>query len=77
MLTYSPAAKASGSILVPSCGFDSIPADLGCFTTTRLFEEKFGENTCERVDSILSIHSQNGFAGHYGTWASLIHSVTK
>lgn len=76
MVTYSSAAKDAKSILVPSCGFDSIPADLGCYTTTRLFEDKFGANTCERIDSILSIHSENGFAGHYGTWASLIHSVT-
>jgi len=38
-------ARASGALLVPMCGFDSIPSDLGTLRAVRRIKELFGEET--------------------------------
>ncbi len=41
--TYSEAAEDSGARIVLSCGFDSVPFDLGVFYLQSLAQEKFGK----------------------------------
>lgn len=64
---HDAAAKASGARIVHSCGFDSIPFDLGVLFLQDAAKEKFGE-TCPRVRG--RVRAMNGeFSG--GTAASL------
>jgi short subunit dehydrogenase-like uncharacterized protein len=42
MAAHEAAAKASGARLVFSCGFDSIPFDLGVWFTEEAFKERYG-----------------------------------
>ncbi len=65
--TYHDAAAASGARIVHSCGFDSIPFDLGVLFLQDAAKEKFGA-TCPRVRG--RVRAMNGeFSG--GTAASL------
>ena len=41
--TYENTAKATGARIVFSCGFDSIPSELGVWFLQRLAQEKFGK----------------------------------
>merc|ERR1740115_104701 len=38
LLKHAEAAKAAGVIIVHSCAFDSVPADIGCLFTALQFE---------------------------------------
>jgi short subunit dehydrogenase-like uncharacterized protein len=70
--TYSAAAKASGARIVHSCGFDSIPFDLGIFHLQEHAKAVTG-NTVSRVKG--RVKSMNGaFSG--GTIASLRATMT-
>lgn len=60
-------AKASGARIVFSCGFDSIPFDLGVLTLQEAAKSKFG-HPCPRVKGRVR-KMQGGFSG--GTAASL------
>ena len=65
--TFSDQAKASGARIVHSCGFDSIPFDLGVLYLQNIAQEKFGK-PCQSVKA--RVRSMNGeFSG--GTAASL------
>ena len=65
--THQEAAKASGARIVFSCGFDSIPFDLGVLYLQDAAREKFGA-ACPRVRG--RVRAMNGeFSG--GTAASL------
>ncbi|MEO1252451.1 MAG: saccharopine dehydrogenase NADP-binding domain-containing protein [Pseudomonadota bacterium] len=64
---HSDAAKASGARIVFSCGFDSIPSDLGVFLLQEEAKKKFGA-PCSTVKGL--VRSMKGtFSG--GTAASL------
>ena len=64
---HQDAAKASGARIVFSCGFDSIPSDLGVFLLQDEAKKKFGA-PCDRVKGL--VRSMKGtFSG--GTAASL------
>lgn len=61
-----PAAKASGARLVFSCGFDSIPFDMGVWFAQRAARERFGA-PAKRVRGRVAA-MRGGFSG--GTFAS-------
>ncbi len=64
---HDAAAKASGARIVHSCGFDSIPFDLGVYFLQQAAKEKFGA-PCRQVHG--RVRAMNGeFSG--GTAASL------
>lgn len=64
-------AKKSGARIVFSCGFDSIPSDLGIFRLQQLAKEKTGE-TCRKING--RVRGMKGtFSG--GTAYSLTESV--
>ena len=64
---YQDTAKQSGARIVNSCGFDSIPSDLGAYFTQAKAEEKFGE-TCNIIHMRVKA-AKGGISG--GTIASM------
>ena len=64
---YDEQAKQTGALVVHSCGFDSIPADLGLLFTAQQFK------TGSRVVSAESVwflsRADKGVAGGLGTCA--------
>lgn len=66
--TYGEQAAASGARIVPSCGFDSIPFDLGVHYVQRLASEKFGAPAPYVKGRVLA--AKGGASG--GTVASIL-----
>uniref|UniRef100_A0A4W6CHV3 Saccharopine dehydrogenase-like oxidoreductase n=1 Tax=Lates calcarifer TaxID=8187 RepID=A0A4W6CHV3_LATCA len=68
-LQYHTKALDRGVYVIGSCGFDSIPADLGILYTQRQFK-----GTLTAVESFLKITSgPEGFSGHDATWQSAVY----
>lgn len=70
---HGAAAAQSGAKIVPFCGFDSVPADLGVFLLRRYAQEQ-GLGALSRVDSYYSM-ARGGLNG--GTLLSLINILEK
>jgi short subunit dehydrogenase-like uncharacterized protein len=71
LASYEAAAKQTGARIVHSCGFDSIPSDLGLHFLQREAVTRFGQ-PCVRVK--MRVKSLRGaFSG--GTVASLLQAV--
>ncbi len=66
---YSDAARVSGARIVHSCGFDSIPSDLGVWFTQQRSIEEFGV-PCEHI-SMRVAKTRGGVSG--GTTASMMN----
>jgi saccharopine dehydrogenase (NAD+, L-glutamate forming) len=64
---YQDAAKQSGARIVNSCGFDSIPSDLGVYFTQQQAEERFG-SACDVINMRVKA-AKGGLSG--GTIASM------
>ncbi|WP_394209861.1 saccharopine dehydrogenase family protein [Psychrobacter piscatorii] len=64
---YQDTAQQSGARIVNSCGFDSIPSDLGVYFTQTKAEEKFGE-ACNVIHMRVKA-AKGGISG--GTIASM------
>ncbi|XP_077998254.1 saccharopine dehydrogenase-like oxidoreductase [Glandiceps talaboti] len=68
-LKYHSLAKENNVYVVGSCGFDSIPADMGVL----FLKEKF-PGVLTTAESFLTFHSgPKGTNIHYATWQSAIH----
>ena len=71
--TYSEQAAASGARIVHSCGFDSIPFDLGVYYVQELAREKFGKPASEVKGRVLA--AKGGASG--GTVASMLATLER
>jgi len=69
--TYQEQAAASGARIVHSCGFDSIPFDLGVHYVQKLAREKFGSPAQEVKGRVLA--AKGGASG--GTVASMLATI--
>jgi short subunit dehydrogenase-like uncharacterized protein len=67
---HHAAAAKSGTRIVPGCGFDSVPSDLGAWLVARALQQRHGER-CVRVKACFSI--RGGLNG--GTAASMLHAL--
>ncbi|XP_071761250.1 saccharopine dehydrogenase-like oxidoreductase [Centroberyx gerrardi] len=68
-LEYHSKALDRGVYVIGSCGFDSIPADLGILYTKQQFK-----GTLTAVESFLTITSgPEGGSGHDATWQSAVY----
>ncbi|CAB1343162.1 unnamed protein product [Coregonus sp. 'balchen'] len=68
-LDYHSRAMDSGVYVIGSCGFDSIPADMGILYTRNQFK-----GTLTAVESFLTVHTgPEGGCAHDGTWQSAIY----
>ena len=61
-------AARDGTRIIPFCGFDSVPSDLGTWLVTQTMQQKFGQH-CERVKACFSL--RGGVNG--GTLASMFN----
>lgn len=68
---YEPVAKISGARIVHSCGFDSIPSDLGLYYLQQRAKERLGQ-TCPTVK--MRVKAMKGSASG-GTIASMLNLV--
>ncbi len=68
---YHEQAQQTGARIVTSCGYDSIPSDLGALVLQEYAMEKYGRY-CQAIDHII-IASKGGASG--GTVASMINIV--
>lgn len=68
---YESVAKISGARIVHSCGFDSIPSDLGVYFLQQQAVEKFGQH-CETVK--MRVKAMKGGASG-GTIASMLNLI--
>jgi short subunit dehydrogenase-like uncharacterized protein len=59
---HQDAAMSSGANIVPSCGFESLPFDLGVLAASTLGAQRFGELVVE-ADVAVAIHSSGTLAG--------------
>ncbi len=69
--THEATAQRNGAVIVNSCGFDSIPSDMGVFFLQREAKARFGQ-TCDEVKYRLKA-AKGGASG--GTVASLMQAV--
>jgi short subunit dehydrogenase-like uncharacterized protein len=65
---HHDAAAASGTRIIPGCGFDSVPSDLGAYLVAQALWREHGE-PCVEVKSSFSL--RGGLNG--GTFASLVN----
>ena len=69
---YDHAATTTGAIIVPSCGFDSLPSDLAVFLSNRTLKKALGPQTQLGLsESFFRLYGS--FSG--GTMATLVTQV--
>ena len=67
---HQDGTAASGARMVHTCGFDSIPSDMGVWFTQQQAQERFGE-PCERIAMRVRALYKGGASG--GTIASMMN----
>lgn len=76
-LKYFPEAHANGIYIIGSCGFDSIPCDIGVQFLRQQFlrDDPATLGQLNSVESFLEINMTEHSKGNYATWLSAIHSI--
>ncbi|KAI8077157.1 saccharopine dehydrogenase [Thamnidium elegans] len=70
--TYHDKAVANKVTIVHSCGFDSVPTDMGVLYTKNLYTEKGWTPT--QIEMFLKIHTgPSGLRGGFATFESAVH----
>ncbi|XP_061480632.1 saccharopine dehydrogenase-like oxidoreductase [Rhineura floridana] len=70
-LNYNDKAAEKGAYIIGSCGFDSIPADMGILYTRNNLK-----GTLTAVESFVTVKSgPEGASIHDGTWKSVVHGL--
>ncbi|XP_055952596.1 saccharopine dehydrogenase-like oxidoreductase [Argiope bruennichi] len=69
-LKYFEEAKAQGVYIVGSCGFDSIPCDLGIETVRKTFDGDLNS-----VETFLIVNQPPDTTVNFATWQSAIHGL--
>ena len=64
---YNELAKNSNSIIIHSCGFESIPSDLGAYITVKKIN-------ADDIDLTYYLKTKGKISG--GTWASFLNSIS-
>jgi len=73
-LGQNDSAKQRGVYILESCGFDSIPADLGVVYT----KKQFTAGDLNSIECFLTLHTgPDGGSANYGTWQSAIRGFAK
>lgn len=70
MLKYNDKARERGCFIIPACGVDSIPGDIGV-----LYLESQFNGTVAEVEEFLeaSGRPKKGASIHFGSYASIVH----
>jgi hypothetical protein len=74
---FDYAAQKTGTVIIPSCGFDSIPSDLSAYVSSRTIKSLAGLDSS--VDESLSAFKLKGgiSGGTFASAFSLIEEVPK
>lgn len=75
MLEFHEAAAERDVLVVPSCGFDSVPCDVGVLHAEDVFRRRHGGRAPDAVEGFLSVNAEGPVVGHYGTYASAVHGL--
>ncbi|WP_242335119.1 MULTISPECIES: trans-acting enoyl reductase family protein [Anaeromyxobacter] len=67
---HHEAAALAGTRIVPFCGFDSVPSDLGALLVASFIRDRWGQDT-RRVSASFAL--RGGYGG--GTLATVLHSA--
>lgn len=71
-LKYGDEATKQNVLIVPCCGFDSIPADVGAMVAVDTMRQS--GYLCTAVESYFTVTGGTaGFRGHYATWESAVN----
>ncbi|CAG8499517.1 7429_t:CDS:2 [Scutellospora calospora] len=74
-LTYDQAAKTNNITVVPACGYDSVPADLGILYTKQQLQLR--NAVPSQVEMISSFKGgKAGIVLNYGTYSTLVHGIS-
>jgi short subunit dehydrogenase-like uncharacterized protein len=68
---HHESALASGTRIVPACGFDSVPSDMGAYVLLREMRKRYGE-TCVQIKAAYTVGG-GGLNG--GTLASVMNMI--
>eukprot|EP00914_Ancora_sagittata_P007857 GHVO01015426.1.p1 GENE.GHVO01015426.1~~GHVO01015426.1.p1 ORF type:complete len:435 (-),score=82.25 GHVO01015426.1:115-1398(-) len=68
VIKYNDDAKTNNTLIVQSCGLDSIPADYGCHLASKCFED----GVMTHADTFLNFESTNGFGMNFGTYEAAV-----
>lgn len=74
---YQAAAAERKVKIIHSCGFDSIPHDLGVFYTLRQLAQRLGKETMRQSDVKVEGFVRAGGRLSGGTWHSAIHAFSR
>ncbi|CAG8549898.1 8762_t:CDS:2 [Funneliformis mosseae] len=74
-LKYHESAKSRNITIVPACGYDSVPADMGLLFTKQQLDARSAIPS--QIEIFSGLHSGSaGIRGNYGTYASIVYSVS-
>ncbi|KAJ3071800.1 hypothetical protein HDU98_004768 [Podochytrium sp. JEL0797] len=74
ILVLSGKAHAADVTVVPCCGFDSVPADLGNLVVKQEFKNR--GYTASQVEMFINVtHGPSGAVGNYATYESAVYSL--
>ncbi|GJJ08506.1 hypothetical protein Clacol_002724 [Clathrus columnatus] len=65
---YDFLAHKTGAIILPSCGYDSIPSDLSVYLSVKSLKQKLGQDT--QIGKSISVHQHRGGIS-FGTFSSV------
>ncbi|CAB4446197.1 unnamed protein product [Rhizophagus irregularis] len=74
-LTYDDSARSKNVSIIPACGYDSIPADMGLLFTKQQLDVKGAIPSQIEILSGFRAGSA-GMRANYGTYASLVYSIS-
>lgn len=73
---YQQTAKESGARIVNSCGFDSLPSDLGVLFTQKCAQQEYGEY-CDTINMRVKAAKGGLSGGTVGSMATIFEQVAK
>eukprot|EP01080_Neovahlkampfia_damariscottae_P012686 gene12686-6580_t len=69
---YDKEAKKKGVLIIPCCGIDSVPADLGVLYTLNLLPKRYKFTEVEIYSNVELVNEHPS----HGTWSTLINSLS-
>ncbi|XP_058722717.1 probable mitochondrial saccharopine dehydrogenase-like oxidoreductase At5g39410 [Vicia villosa] len=69
---YHEKGVKSGALIVPACGFDCVPAEIGLLFHLK---EWVGECLPNRVEAFLKVESEKKVVGNFGTFESAVLAI--
>lgn len=73
---HGASAQRAGRRIVPCCGFDSVPHDMGVYFTLRLLQDRLGSERMAKakVSVVGRVQARGQISG--GTWQSALHAFS-